>query len=115
MSRDIGPNIEPKPEDPVWHKIDDVISAIDRSLRVADDKLSQEQGTLRFVVSEFSMSFPAEINVLSNKSVAVRLPSQFNEINARQKEGFSQIHITLRPTINMETQPKEKNTNKSKE
>jgi hypothetical protein len=86
-----------------WLAFDDVVFALQSSVRRADDRISRESGGMHYVVTELTVSFPAEVRVDDPSRTWVRLPAHVRPDDPRVPDThLSRLSVSLRPVPALE-------------
>lgn len=97
-----------------WLELEKVLSTLQKSLLKANTLLSKEKGEFQFVLTDFNISFPAELRIVEGGNAVLRLPSKIgNEIVPALESHLARVSFSLKPVPTLEeAKPtREKNIN----
>ena len=93
-----------------WIGMDDVLTALQATMRRADEKLSKAKGDIQYVATNLTVSFPVEMNVQADRTM-VRFPSWIGkDIEPVPESHLSRITFSLKPVPFIEEEAKESPT-----
>src|SRR4030042_6099475 len=82
--------------------VDDVLAALQATMRRADERLSKAKGGIQYVATDVTVSFPAEINVQEDRTM-VRFPSRIGtDIPSVPESHLSRLTFSLKPVPSIE-------------
>jgi hypothetical protein len=88
-----------------WMGLDDVLVALQVTMRRADERLSNVKSGFQYVVTEVGVSFPAEMRVQTDR-IMVRLLREVGEELPKIPEGYlSRLTFSLKPVPSIKEEP----------